>query len=182
MVDMENEKRQSGTRRQTWDEPTPQELEGDLVEALIRKYRPMVVGMARKRRPWGPQDEDLIQCGLIGLWRAAEAWDQERPFVPLARQYIKGGMADYFRAQARQLRTLPLEGREEAAPDELEGVELRVAVEGALPAGSRQRALLLALLDGLSLSEAARGVGLRPARARQMARRALRRVSDFMES
>lgn len=62
---------------------------GDLVEELIRRYRPLVYATARRLCPGLCRDEDLLQCGLIGLWRAAEQWDRERP--RRAREKLRRG-------------------------------------------------------------------------------------------
>lgn len=154
----------------------------DMVELLIHRYMPLVYKLARRMWPQDPRDEDLLQCGVIGLWRAAEAWDQERPFGPLARRYAMGEMADHLRKMNKGPRAVPLEGRPEAAETDFTGAELASDVTRLYPEGSRQRALTLAVLDGQSLSDAARGVGLRPARARKLLRRAARNLTDFTES
>lgn len=148
---------------------------GDLVEELIRRYRPMVYAAARRVAPWLRQDEDLLQCGLIGLWQAAEKWDETRPFPPLARRCIENEMTTYLRQLKRQVRTVPLP---QAPQDSLcreedwAGVEIRAAVEQVTRPHSRERALALAVADGYGVSDAARRLGL----SRQSARRRLRRV------
>ncbi len=154
----------------------------DMVELLIHRYMPLVYKLARRMWPQDPRDEDLLQCGVIGLWRAAEAWDQTRPFGPLARRYAMGEMADHLRRMNKGPRTVPLEDRPEALETDFTGVELASDVKRLYPEGSRPRALALAVLDGQPLSEAARGVGLRPARARHILRRAARNLTNFTES
>lgn len=155
---------------------------GDLVEELIEKYRPMVYKMARRMCPWEPRDEDLLQCGLIGLWRAAELWDQVRPFPPLARRCVQGEMAVYMRRKNRGPQTLPLESvpSQPAQEDDYSLLELRDAVARTCP-NTRKGRILLALGEGQSLSEAARLAGVRPARARQIAARALKTLPGFRE-
>lgn len=154
-----------------------EELEGlsreDMVEALILRYRPMVYAAARRLAPWLRQDEDLLQCGLIGLWKAAERWDGERPFPPLARRCIENEMVSYLRQYSRRLPTAPLRREEENLlyEEDWSAIELRDAVERATGPHSRERALLLAVADGYTVAEAARRVGL----SRQSARRKLRR-------
>lgn len=145
----------------------------DMVEALILRYRPMVYAAARRLAPWLKQDEDLLQCGLIGLWKAAERWDGERPFPPLARRCIENEMVSYLRQRGRQLPTAPLRREEESLlyEEDWSALELQDAVERVTAPHSRERALLLAVADGYSVAEAARRVGL----TRQSARRKLRR-------
>lgn len=153
----------------------------DMVELLIHRYMPLVYKLARRMCPQSPRDEDLLQCGVIGLWRAAEVWDQKRPFGPLARRYVIGEMADHMRRMNKGPRAVSLESVEEAREDDFTGVELAADVSRLYPEKSRQRALTLAVLDGRDLSEAARGVGLRPARARKTLRRVARNLTDFRE-
>ena len=145
---------------------------GDLVEELIRRYRPMVYAAARRVAPWLRQDEDLLQCGLIGLWKAAEGWDEARPFPPLARRCIENEMCTYLR-QRREVPTVPLRRMEETLvyEDDHSAWELADAVERITAPGSRERALLLAVAEGYTVTEAARRLGM----PRQTAARKLRR-------
>lgn len=148
---------------------------GDLVEELIRRYRPMVYAAARRVAPWLRQDEDLLQCGLIGLWKAAEQWDEERPFPALARRCIENEMVTYLRRQQRQGSTVPLDWLGESAAayeEDWSAVETRAGVERITVPHSRDRALLLAVADGYSPAEAARRLGI----SRQTAARKLRRA------
>lgn len=149
---------------------------GDMVEELIRRYRPMVYAAARRVAPWLRQDEDLLQCGLIGLWKAAEQWDEERPFPALARRCIENEMVTYLRRQRRQAFTVPLDCLGEAAAYEVDwsAVETREGVERITAPHSRERALLLAVADGYSVPEAARRLGI----SRQTAARKLRRAGQ----
>lgn len=145
----------------------------DMVEELIRRYRPMVYAAARRLAPRMKGDEDLLQCGLIGLWKAAEQWDEARPFPPLARRCVENEMISYLRRQSRQLSTVPLGAAEEtlAYHEDWSAAEVRCAADQSLPPRSRERALLLAVADGYSVADAAARVGL----SRQTAKRKLRR-------
>lgn len=150
---------------------------GDMVEELIRRYRPMVYAAARRLCPWLRQDEDLLQCGLIGLWKAAESWDEARPFPPLARRCIENEMVTYLRQQRRQagrLPTVPLRRVEEGLvyEEDWSAVETRDAVERATKPHSKERALLLAAAEGYTVAEAAGRLGI----SRQTAQRKLRRA------
>lgn len=151
-------------------------LGDDLVEDLIQAYRPLVLATARRLRPLDPQNEDLLQCGLIGLWRAAERWDQTRPFGPLARHCIHSEMVDYLRREDRRFPAVSLDSLRDNFPWEEDwGKVLLQEVAETWPRGSRKRALLLALCGGATLTQAAKGVGLRRERARRMLERACRR-------
>lgn len=147
---------------------------GDLVEELIRRYRPMVYAAARRLAPWLRQDEDLLQCGLIGLWKAAERWDETRPFPPLARRCVENEMVSHLRRQRRQVPTVPLDRAAATAAyeEDWSAVEVRDAVERATDPGSRERALLLAAADGYTPAQAAQALGI----SRQTAARKLRRA------
>lgn len=145
----------------------------DMVEELIRRYRPMVYAAGRRLAPWLRQDEDLLQCGLIGLWKAAEQWDEVRPFPPLARRCVENEMLSYLRRLRRQPPTAPLRQMEETLVynEDWSAVETRDAIERATAPHSRERAMLLAVADGYTVTEAAARTGL----SRQTAARKLRR-------
>lgn len=150
----------------------------DMVEELIRRYRPMVYAAARRLAPWLRQDEDLLQCGLIGLWKAAEQWDGLRPFPPLARRCVENEMVSYLRRQRRQPPTVPLRRVEDAMvyEEDWSSLETRDSIERITAPHSRERALLLAVADGYPVAEAARALGL----SRQTAARKLRRGGQRM--
>lgn len=152
---------------------------GDMVEELIRRYRPMVYAAARRLAPWLRQDEDLLQCGLIGLWKAAERWDEARPFPPLARRCVENEMVSYLRRLRRQVPTVPLDRVAGTAvyQEDWSAVELRDAVERSTAPGSRERALLLAAADGYTAAESAQALGV----SRQTAVRKLRRAGRRLE-
>lgn len=149
---------------------------GDMVEELIGRYKPMVYAAARRLAPWLRKDEDLLQCGLIGLWKAAEQWDEARPFPPLARRCIENEMRNHLRQYRRQVPTVPLRRVEDSLTyeEDWSAVEARDAVERLTPPHSRERALFLAVADGYTVTEAGRRVGL----SRQNAKHKLRRGAE----
>lgn len=148
----------------------------DLVEELIQTYKPLIYSTARRMCPWKPKDEDLLQCGMIGLWRAAEKWDGARPFPPLAKRCIQGEMANHMRKMNRQPPTVPLDGENPALAreDDHFSMELHDAITRSFDPDSREALLLTALGEGDSLKEAARRAGMRPNRARKTAKRAVK--------
>lgn len=151
---------------------------GDMVEELIRRYRPVVYAAARRLAPWLREDEDLLQCGLIGLWKAAEGWDEARPFPPLAKRCVENEMRTYLRQQSRQARTVPLRRMEDSLiyEEDWSTVETTDAIERATAPRSRERALLLAAADGYTVAQAARRLGIPRQSAQRKLRRAARRL------
>lgn len=67
------------------------------VDAIIEENVPLVKSIAASLD--AAQDDDAVQSGMIGLWEAAERWDGERPFRPLARKCIRCNIIDYIRGQ-----------------------------------------------------------------------------------
>lgn len=167
-------------RKTIRNEELQAENSGDMVESLILAYRPLVHSLARRLQPLDPNDEDLLQCGLIGLWRAAERWDGARPFGPLARHCARSEMVDYLRRARKRFNTVPLEAVADSLTyqEDWSAVELRDGAERACPPGSRARAAVLALSDGVSLSQTAKALGVRRGRAKAIARRAYRKINE----
>lgn len=122
--------------------------EGDLVETLICRYRPLVYAAARRLCPALKRDEDLLQCGMIGLWRAAEIWDGQRPFSPLAPEHLRATReTDFTRC------------------------ELESDLDRKFSPESQEHQVISAVLRGEALSDAATAAGT----SRRAIRRRLRR-------
>lgn len=151
--------------------------EEDMVEALIRRYRPLVYATARRLCPSLAKDEDLLQCGMIGLWRAAEAWDGARPFSPLARTCIEHEMDRHLRALARQTRQPPLPPaqRQTDQPD-WTLCELKSDLDRKFTPGSTEHTVLSLMLEGYTLADAAKAAGASSRHVRQRLRRKLGRL------
>lgn len=102
------------------------------------------------------KDEDLLQCGLIGLWKAAETWEGKGPFATYAIPCIEHAMIDYLRSRKPRETTADyLE--EEGAEDEK---DLLVAIKEAFPAGSVERDILFGLMSGKTKTELAQKHGM----------------------
>jgi RNA polymerase sigma factor (sigma-70 family) len=71
------------------------------IERLIRTHYDLVKMTARRCFPRHFGDEDMLQCGLIGLWEAARRWNGRGDFLPLARRCGLNNMKDYVRAENR---------------------------------------------------------------------------------
>lgn len=153
-------------------------LEGDVVETLMEKYKPLVYATARRLCPALARDEDLLQCGMIGLWRAAEQWDGQRPFSPLARLCIKHEMLMHLRYLSRQVKSLPLFEETPAVPyaQDFSRVELESDLSRKFRSDSQDYQVIAAILSGLPLHEAARQASVPPRRARRRLKRKLGRL------
>lgn len=146
----------------------------DLVEHLIRCYKPLVYSTARRLCPEYARDGDLLQCGMIGLWKAAEVWDEERPFSPLARRCIENEMLRHLRYLSRQKRVsarMP-RARQEARVD-LTRVELESDLERQFAPDNVDGQVARRILAGESLPDAARALGADPRQVRRRLRRKL---------
>jgi len=60
-------------------------------QEILKKYTPLVKGIASKYASYGVPLDDLIQEGMIGLWRAIEKFDstKETKFSTYATYWIK---------------------------------------------------------------------------------------------
>ena len=82
------------------------------IDALIENNLCIVQSVARTHFASRLPDDDLIQCGLIGLWEAAQKWSGNNDFPPFARVCIYHNMLDYVRGLSAKKRQ-PCEGLEE---------------------------------------------------------------------
>ncbi len=80
--------------------------EGDdvAIEKLIMKYKSMVVLKARQYFLQGGDQEDLIQEGMIGLYKAISSFDSNKnvPFNKYAAQVVDSRLYDAIRKAARR--------------------------------------------------------------------------------
>ena len=154
---------------------TEQEL-----ERLILQHRYMIKPAARVYGGRLADDPDLLQCGMIGLWRAAQEWDGKRPFRPLAKVCIRHAMVDHLRRMRRWEETVDLSGEAErmagAAWDTPDEQALDKAICEAYPAGSGERAVLRGLLSGRSKESIARRCGTTRKQVTVMAKEAWEKV------
>ena len=150
------------------------------VEALLQGHLPLIRSEAYARFPAFCRDPDLLQCGLIGLWEAAERWDGRVPFDVFARKCIYHNMLDHVRMLRRWGPTLeyrPAKDTREAGPDPAaETLELLERIRGVWPPNSRERYVLTALATGVSKTALALSLGMDTYRLTQTARRAWRSV------
>lgn len=124
------------------------------VDKLIEEYTGVIHAVARKKFPDLCRDDDLLQNGMIGLWRAAECWDGERPFLPFACACVANAMRNYVRELRRTPETEALEAWD--GPSDPPQEETKYL----FPEGTRERALAELLSAGWSKEDAARRLGV----------------------
>lgn len=74
------------------------------IELLLKKYKNMVAGKARRLFLQGGDQEDLIQEGMIGLYQAINNFDPEQnvPFKSYASSVVDSRLYDAVRTAARK--------------------------------------------------------------------------------
>lgn len=72
-------------------------------EELLTRYKSLVISVARQYFLVGAGDEDLIQEGMIALYRAIDAYDEESkvPFSAFAYSCVKNRIIDVVKAANR---------------------------------------------------------------------------------
>lgn len=151
------------------------------IDFLIEQHQSLVPRVAARSFPSLSRDPDLLQCGLIGLWRAAQTWDGERPFPPYARRCILNAMRNYTRDKNRiTIHELPA-----AAPPLSRGdleecaaarLDLGDRIRRAWPPNSRERYILTALAAGASKRAVAAALGVDTYTVTRTARRAAEKL------
>ncbi len=142
-------------------------------EKLLLELLPHVRLQVAHRIGERAEREDIVQNVLISLHRGRHTYRSERPFGPWLRAVVRNASIDWMRARGRRLRheqsrdvvelaepsyEAPLPGEDALSP-ELEGAL------ASLPANQR-KAVELLHVEGLSVAEAAEGVGVSPAPSR----------------
>ena len=101
-------------------------------------------------------DDDVIQCGRIGLWQAAEKWDGKREFKSFAKVCIRHAIIDHLRGPQRW--ESPIDTFDDVgAEDEWDVVG---AIKNTFPAGTPEREILLGLLKGIPKQDLADRFGV----------------------
>lgn len=151
------------------------------IDRLIAQHQSLVPRVAARSFPSLSRDPDLLQCGLIGLWRAAQTWDGKRPFPPYARRCILNAMRNYARDKNR---IAAHELSAAAPPTSPYGLEERAAarldlgesIRRAFPPDSRERYILTALAAGASKRAVAGALGVDTYTVTRTARRAAEKL------
>ena len=137
-------------------------MDRSAVDALIEANRSLVDAVARRRFTAKCRDPDLLQCGMIGLWRAAEHWDGVRHFPPFAMACISNAMRNHLRTLRAQASEYPLpdELPDPGAEDEhMERLLLLERIDAAWPPNSRERLILVSLASGVTKTALAASLG-----------------------
>lgn len=152
------------------------------IDSIVEQYHRLVPLVAARSFPALSHDQDLQQCGLIGLWRAAQTWDGVRPFPPYARRCILNAMRNYVRDRGRvsakevSMAALP------SSPSDLEErsaarLDLRDRIRAVWPPGSRERYILTALAAGVPKPAVADALGVDTYAVTRTARRAYKKLN-----
>lgn len=122
------------------------------VDKLVQDNQGLVYHVARKSFCSRFGDEDLIQCGFIGLWNAAKVWDEERPFSSFACICIRNAMLDYLRGESNRVFTMDIEEQDDI-PDEKQ--EPKEGIINLFQDGTIEREVAELLAKGYTKKEAA---------------------------
>ena len=136
-------------------------------EKLILDNLYLVTIVARKFGELA-NDDDVIQCGRIGLWQAAEKWDGKREFKPFAKVCIRHAIIDHLRGTQRW--ESPVDSFDDVgAEDEW---DVAGAIKETFPAGTPEREILLGLLRGIPKQDLADRFGISRKKVLAIARKA----------
>lgn len=144
------------------------------VEERIAEHGAWARGIARsmmRKLPPSIDVEDMMQCALIGLWKAAERFDEEQgvPFQAWAHVFVQGEcwMAVRRRSytEATHAELHDVHAGQTASLDEVIQQETLTRALGVavtfLPAGSREKRLVEAYcLCGMPMRDVAVAMGL----------------------
>jgi RNA polymerase sigma factor (sigma-70 family) len=122
------------------------------VDKLVQENQGLVYHVAHKSFGSRLGDEDMIQCGFIGLWNAARVWDEERPFSSFACICIKNAMLDYLRGESNRVFTIDIEEQNDI-PDEKQ--EPKDGMVNLFPYGTIEREVAELLSKGYTKKETA---------------------------
>jgi RNA polymerase sigma factor, sigma-70 family len=157
------------------------------MDEILEQYKKLVYHVAHRKFLFMARDEDLIQHGMIGLWRAAKSYDElGAGFSTYAYRCIENAMRDYQRRTLRNKdrtlyyeefqtmdRTLMLDSPADSINEEVDTLQ---AIRSAFPAGSRERYWLMALLAGMSKRDLARECGVTTGQMTRYLKRAYRKL------
>ncbi len=139
-------------------------LDGDAAAhaSMLRALVPLLRGFYRRRMQGAEDDiEDMVQETLIAVHTRRATYDRARPFTAWLFAIARYKMIDHFR---RSRQTCAIEGLEEILV--AEGFEdasnARADVDRLLDSLPAKQAMAIRAthVDGLSVSEAAQGIGI----------------------
>ena len=145
---------------------------------IIAGHKKLVHAVAARKFYRWQFDEDLLQCGLIGLWEAAQSWNGNGNFAAFAWPCIHHNMLDYIRSKAAQPsgEELPETLSYEQEYFDLDSLELMEKINSAFPPGTREHIVLLELALGASKKDLAQSMKMDTYQVTRIAKRAVKRV------
>jgi len=161
-----------------------QDGDADRYQQLLTELLPFVRGLVRSRLGDDPTIEDVVQDVLLSIHTARHTYRAERPLLPWVRTIARNAAIDRLRRRGRSLARLSDVEADDlpAQPQEPPIPMLSPAVERALerlPEAQRQAVVLLKL-EGLSVAEAARKVGVTPGALKLRAHRGYRALRELL--
>ena len=129
-------------------------------EELIAQNERLIKFVAYRSFPGHAKDEDLLQCGRIGLWNAARKWDGERDFAPFACACIRNAMRNYLRGKLSLPDTEDIQEWEEGA--EQEEIALQSGLLSLFKGDTQEGKVALLLSQGWKKQEIAEKLGVHP--------------------
>jgi RNA polymerase sigma-70 factor (ECF subfamily) len=154
---------------------------GDRVayERLLVELLPFVRGVVRRRVRSGEED-DVVQEVLLSIHSARHTYRPGRPLAPWVRAIARNASIDWLRREIRvRQRTSDADSAEIPAAEPAGDVEARPlppSLQRALEKlpGPQREAVLLLKVQGLSVAEAARQLGVSPGALKLRAHRGYR--------
>jgi len=154
------------------------------IERIVSEHQGLVLRTARRYFSRRASDQDLLQCGLIGLWEAAGTWRKTGRFESYARACIYHNMLNYLRAERQA--PIPAEELPEDAVEEetetLDRIVLLDRINAAWPENSRERYVLIALINGVSKTAVAAALGVQLPTVRKIMLRAFEKIKEEPEA
>lgn len=157
-------------------------MDGQQIDDMLHAHMGLVKKVARQYFTLKADDEDLLQCGRIGLWEAARTWTRKAPFERYAVACIKHNMLDYLRSTKKYGPTLEPPSQEpdpdeEAEERQLEQISIMERIQ-KLPPNSRERFILTALSHGVSKSAIAVALNVDRHTVTRIAKRAWEKIKE----
>lgn len=155
------------------------------IDSLVENNVHLVRQVARARFASRLPDDDMEQCGLIGLWEAAQKWSGTVDFPPFARVCIFHNMLDYVRGMSAKKRQ-PFEELDETEETEditadLDTVELCAEFGRVLLEHTLEYTVLTQIALNGDIHAVADQLGLEVSEVRSIAKRAYRAVKRARE-
>jgi RNA polymerase sigma factor (sigma-70 family) len=168
-----------------------QGLSDDDANDLCERYKPLAFKIAGQYRNRGVELDELRAAGLLGLVQASRRFDPERDiaFGGYAQHWIKGQILELFKPKADAIgfgRAESLNAPANTEDDEEGTTQLDFVIDESLPGATldvgemseRERCVFRARLDGETLDDIAKGIGISRERVRQINERATHKIGS----